>query len=120
MKSPSGATELTLLPKKFHKLIWIKRGEYVIVLKEQDSKTETEGCKVKSVIQHVLSREQIKHLQKENLWPMEFENSSDTKRSSYSMEDILPDMEDEDEEGDEDLEEEETEGLEGGHGDEEN
>ena len=104
MKSPSGVTELTLLPKKFHKLIWVKRGEFVIVRKELDAKAEAEAFKVKSVIQHVLSREQIKHLQKQNLWPIEFESSQETKRSSYTAEDILPDIGHDDD--DDDFEEE--------------
>ena len=85
----------------------------MIVLKEHDTKTATEGYKVKSVIQHVLSREQIKHLQKQNLWPMEFENSNETKRSSYTAEDILPDMEQEEHDIEEDDEEDDE--VEGQH-----
>lgn len=104
VRSPSGVTELTLLPKKFHKLIWVKRGEYVIVLREVDEKVEETSSKVRSVIQHVLTREQIRHLERLNLWPTEFESTKNSQRASYTSEDLLPDLdENEVDEGDDEV-----------------
>ena len=82
----------------------MKRGEYVIVLREVDEKVEETSSKVRSVIQHVLTREQIRHLERLNLWPTEFESTKNSQRASYTSEDLLPDLdEDEDDEGDDEV-----------------
>lgn len=92
MKAADGTTELTLLPKKFHKLIWVKRGEYVIVQRDVKAEENEDGVRVRSVIQHVLAKEQVKHLEQQGLWPEAFhESRSSKKMSSYSRGDMLPD-----------------------------
>lgn len=113
--------KLALLPTKFRRLVWIKRGDYVIVdcgtdpdvdgaspakptddnnddAKEQkevgnkkssdenidnsklannasSSSSKTKG--VRYIIQHVLYKEQIKHLKQKGLWPNAFSTSSE-------------------------------------------
>ena len=119
--SADGKIELSLLPKKFHKLIWVKRNEFVIVLRELGDSEEVAECleansgKVRSVIQHVLTKEQIKHLVKSNLWPPNFniDHKEASHIRSYTGADLLPGNHEEEEE--EDYEEEEESGNEGSH-----
>lgn len=97
VKAPDGKKELTMLPKKFHKLIWVKRGEFLIVLRE--SGDEQEGG-VKSMIQHVLNKDHIKNLETIGLWPAEFLLRSSNKHESYSNADIMPDYADDEDDYD--------------------
>lgn len=61
-----GTRFLCSMPTKFRKNVWIKRGGFVIV------EPIEEGDKVKAEIVHILFSEQIRHLQKQGLWPKEF------------------------------------------------
>ncbi|EGF82218.1 hypothetical protein BATDEDRAFT_23639 [Batrachochytrium dendrobatidis JAM81] len=67
-KQPITTELLVLLPSKFQKLIWIKKGSFVIVNLEPDSKT-----KVKAEIAHVLFPDNIKYLKSISKWPSVFE-----------------------------------------------
>jgi probable RNA-binding protein EIF1AD len=64
--------QLALLPTKFHKLVWVKRGDYVIVQTggkadgEEDDDAETG---IRFIISHILYKDQVKHLQIKGLWP---------------------------------------------------
>lgn len=73
---------LAILPTKFHKLVWVKRGDYVIVQAGQEEKTEDETDSktdnnntspgeggVRHIISHILYKDQIKHLKSKGLWP---------------------------------------------------
>jgi len=80
-------TELANLPKKFNKLIWIKTGDHVIVednncrsgltsannnvLDHISNSVEitANNSKVRFTITHILSRNNIKYLKINNLWP---------------------------------------------------
>mmetsp|Transcript_5933 Transcript_5933/g.8427 ORF Transcript_5933/g.8427 Transcript_5933/m.8427 type:complete len:196 (-) Transcript_5933:307-894(-) len=79
--------QLALLPSKFHKVVWIKRNDYVIVrgVKEDDEKVEAGdgdagdgdaddkgGSGIRFMIEHILYKTQIKHLKSKDLWPTEF------------------------------------------------
>lgn len=66
------------LPTKFRKLVWVKRGDYIIAsVAEGDIETSTGGDgKVKYTVEHILYADQIKHLQKQNLWPNQFPTST--------------------------------------------
>lgn len=61
-----GVTFLVSMPTKYRKNIWIKRGDYVIVDPIE------EGEKVKAEISFILYKDQIQHLQKQQLWPEGF------------------------------------------------
>ncbi|KAM6953348.1 putative RNA-binding protein EIF1AD [Aplochiton taeniatus] len=71
-----GETFLVSMPTKFRKNLWIKRGDYVIVDPIE------EGEKVKAEINFILYKDNIKYLQKLQLWPEEFgeELSTEEKR----------------------------------------
>lgn len=77
---------LAILPTKFHKLVWVKRGDYVLVqvgggLEEDESKNEEgnqsnnksdnhqEETGIRHMITHILYKDQVKHLQSKGLWP---------------------------------------------------
>lgn len=70
---PNEEQALTFLPMKFRKLIWVKRGDYVIVSGAEGDITTTDGGKgaVKFMIEHILYKDQIKNLKDKSLWPFE-------------------------------------------------
>jgi probable RNA-binding protein EIF1AD len=98
-ESPSRTPQLAILPTKFHKLVWVKRNDYVIVqtgttdedhhddneaeenktiqtekeepepLKKTTPAKEDTGGGVRYIISHILYKDQIKHLQTRGLWP---------------------------------------------------
>jgi len=75
VQCPDGTKALAMLPTKFRKLIWVKRGDFLIVSESQgDVSTASGGSgKVKFMVSHVLhSRDQRAHLQSTGHWPGEF------------------------------------------------
>lgn len=66
------SVQLAILPTKFRKLVWLKRNDFVIVRcgddGDGDEKTDTTGS-IRYQIEHILYKEQVKHLKKEGLWP---------------------------------------------------
>lgn len=68
---PNEDQALTFLPMKFRKLIWIKRGDFVIVSGAEEDITTADGGKgaVKFMIEHILYKDQIKNLKDKDLWP---------------------------------------------------
>ncbi|KAK8799237.1 hypothetical protein WA171_005984 [Blastocystis sp. BT1] len=67
----NGTKSLAILPTKFNKLIWMKRGDYVIVSGSEGQFTTASGKQngVEAMIQHILMKDQINHIKKEGLWP---------------------------------------------------
>jgi len=92
----SSRSGLAILPTKFHKLVWVKRNDYVIVQTGSENKSpnnqndegenrEDEGSKgdplpdntnsdphttgIRFIITHILYKDQIKHLVSKGLWP---------------------------------------------------
>ncbi|RHZ03476.1 hypothetical protein DYB37_002626, partial [Aphanomyces astaci] len=56
-----GETGIAMLPTKYRKLIWIRRGDFLIV-----------AAAVNYSVEHILYKDQIKQLKKQNLWPDSF------------------------------------------------
>ena len=71
-----GVVELAMLPNKFKKLIWVRRGDFVIATSSTDECTTATGedVKVRYMIKHILSKEQIKHLINAEIWYDSFNN----------------------------------------------
>lgn len=85
---PDGQKVLALLPTKFNKLIWMKRGDYVIVTKSDGQFTTSSGKQngVESMIQHILMKDQVNHIKKEGLWyPLGWELSLRPKEWTESV-----------------------------------
>lgn len=83
-----GKEQLALLPTKFHKLIWVKRGDYVIVDKGDDILQELEeenSGGVRFMIAHLLYKDQVKHLVNEGLWPVEFDQDKGEEKNSEKI-----------------------------------
>mmetsp|Transcript_126698 Transcript_126698/g.366743 ORF Transcript_126698/g.366743 Transcript_126698/m.366743 type:complete len:182 (+) Transcript_126698:109-654(+) len=64
---------LAILPTKFHKLVWVKRGDYVLVeVGEEDEESANNGNEdggIRHMITHILYKDQVKHLKSKGFWP---------------------------------------------------
>lgn len=67
---------LAILPAKFRRLIWIKRGDYLIV-------SSGDADQIKYIVRYVLYPRQIAHLKAENLWPFEEEAEATPHNASH-------------------------------------
>lgn len=65
-----GEDSLAILPTKFRKLIWVKRGDYLIVSgASHDFQTAAGNTgKVKFMVEHILYKDQVKHLKEQGFW----------------------------------------------------
>ena len=100
----SSSVELAILPNKFKNLIWVKRGDYVIVSSGDDSASKfgedatsrsgkkEKGDKVKFFIKCILNRDQIKHLKAIKKWPQQEDDSSSAAPiASHNVEGVYSD-----------------------------
>jgi len=94
-----GERVLCQIPTRFRKLIWIRRGNYVIV-KQPSNIT---NYKVRALVEHVLFPEQIKHLRRISKWPESFGEGQELASESNSS------LEGEDREGGEEKNDDEEE-----------
>jgi len=88
-----------MLPTKYRKLVWIKRGMFLIVSGDPDAKIETASGKegrVKYIVQHILLEEQEKHLRSTTHWPELFidkdkkvEEDHDTEKKEDEEDDYM-------------------------------
>jgi probable RNA-binding protein EIF1AD len=90
-------SQLALLPTKFHKLVWVKRGDYVIVEtgggeESGDDQKNDDVTGVRYIISHILYKDQVKHLKSKALWP--------DNDSNFGGEGTDPDADDENDEDD--------------------
>jgi translation initiation factor IF-1 len=65
-----GDKSVTMLPTKFRKLIWVKRGDFLIVAEGDGEATVATGKKgaVTSIVEHILYKDQIRNLKSKSLW----------------------------------------------------
>ncbi|GMI29325.1 hypothetical protein TeGR_g8426 [Tetraparma gracilis] len=71
-------SSLALMPTKFNKLIWVKRGDFMIVSGTSEVYETGNGSgegKVNFLVQHILFPEQVKHLKQVGKWPHEFRDA---------------------------------------------
>jgi len=84
---------LCLLPAKFHKTIWVKRGNYLIVEPFTELlKTKDVQAKIKGRVVHVLLFDHVKQLQKTSIWPSGWKDEIEkqtTKKMSSEEEDNM-------------------------------
>eukprot|EP00191_Tetraselmis_sp_GSL018_P000904 CAMPEP_0177608164 /NCGR_PEP_ID=MMETSP0419_2-20121207/18317_1 /TAXON_ID=582737 /ORGANISM="Tetraselmis sp., Strain GSL018" /LENGTH=236 /DNA_ID=CAMNT_0019102819 /DNA_START=118 /DNA_END=825 /DNA_ORIENTATION=- len=72
---PNGLQTLVLLPARFQRRLWVRKGGYVIIEKSEEA--EIEGSKITGTISAVLFPEHVRELKKQpGVWPSEFEDSS--------------------------------------------
>lgn len=90
-----GLKTLALLPAKFHKSLWIKKGNYVLVETSNREKAMEAGSKVTCMIVHVLFDEQMRTLRKSLFWPEGFNVEKQCSVTSMERTDVncIADME---------------------------
>ena len=83
-------TTLARLPTRFRKLIWVKRGTYLLCSSSDTDYQTAKGEKgrVTMNVDYVLFERQVKHLQKNNMWPEGWASAFNGK-TEYSREDML-------------------------------
>lgn len=69
---PDKSQILCDIPNRLAKKVWIKRGDYVIVELLPLNPKHTDS-KPRATVAHILLPDSIKQLQRDNLWPAEFE-----------------------------------------------
>ncbi|XP_014487540.1 PREDICTED: probable RNA-binding protein EIF1AD [Dinoponera quadriceps] len=67
--SPSGEQYLVSMPNRYRRMIWVKRGDYVL------TDPIKEGDKVKGEIIKRLTENNIKSYRAQNCWPSEFDKN---------------------------------------------
>ncbi|RYG95272.1 hypothetical protein EON65_56235, partial [archaeon] len=82
------------LPNKFHKMIWVRPGD-LVVLDHVQEEAEALGGEIRNI----LSKDLIKQLSRENVLPDQFKVDQGQGKRGYDMDDLLPPRSDE--EGDE-------------------
>jgi translation initiation factor IF-1 len=71
VRQADGTMAVTMLPTRFRKLIWVKRGDYLIVSAGEGGEiTTSDGKKgaVTSIVESILYKDQIKSLRAKGLW----------------------------------------------------
>jgi probable RNA-binding protein EIF1AD len=59
---PDGTTFLASMPTKFRRNVWVKRGDFVVVVPIE------EGDKVKAEVARILYHDQIRYIRANNRW----------------------------------------------------
>ncbi|CEF62493.1 Probable RNA-binding protein EIF1AD [Strongyloides ratti] len=97
---------LVSMPSKFRKCIWVKRGQFVVIVPIK------EGDRVRAEVEHILDEENILYIREHKQWPDKFEehalkmtreakrNTKDSNLESHCGidADMLPPSDDDDEE----------------------
>jgi len=97
----NGDKILCLMPAKFRKRIWIKKGNYLIIEPFTELVKKKSDRKLKGRISHILYPEQIKYLKKIGRWPPEWAEEEESSQH-------IPTEEGDGEEGDGDEGEDEN------------
>ncbi|KJE92328.1 eukaryotic translation initiation factor 1A [Capsaspora owczarzaki ATCC 30864] len=107
---PDGQRILCMMPTKFRKKIWIKRGDYLIAQKLEGS--EKLNLRVQAEINHVLYPDQLKELRAMAIWPERFRDAPVSTPASAEAQSVRKEAQadgnedendDSDEENDDDL-----------------
>uniref|UniRef100_A0A7N0THL8 S1-like domain-containing protein n=1 Tax=Kalanchoe fedtschenkoi TaxID=63787 RepID=A0A7N0THL8_KALFE len=72
----AGENSLALIPAKFQKTMWIKRGNFVLVDETGREQALESGSKITCLVTRVLFHEQVRQLQKSPEWPQIFRSTA--------------------------------------------
>lgn len=95
VETSAGDDGIAMLPTKFRKLVWIKRGNFAIVSQAEggfETASGSEG-KVRYIIDHVLYSDAIKNLQQNGKWPERFATDALKPQPSAAAEAANADVE---------------------------
>lgn len=89
-KRKDGDRRLVLVPSKFHKVVFLKKGDLVIVEMEPNM-DKLEGKVVGSLVTP-LQKQQVKHLHQKGLLPAKFAAHLDTteEKKKPTLDDMMP------------------------------
>eukprot|EP00026_Physarum_polycephalum_P020059 Phypoly_transcript_22407.p2 GENE.Phypoly_transcript_22407~~Phypoly_transcript_22407.p2 ORF type:complete len:152 (+),score=49.02 Phypoly_transcript_22407:157-612(+) len=65
----NGTRMLSLIPTKYKKNVWIRKGDFAVTEEQADSQVSSQ---VRTSISQFLSAADVKDLKKQGLWPAEF------------------------------------------------
>ena len=87
---PDGHTALVILPARFHKKIWIRKGSFVIVKAVRDDVEEGERFFTGEIVR-VLLKDDVKYLKTlkkdgEDVWPSRFSTPDDVSTMFQELE----------------------------------
>ena len=94
VESQDGVVALCRLPTRFRKMVWIKRGSYIVVNQaaedvEITGKGDSGKAKVLFAAKHILMEHQIKELKRAEQWPDKFLTADEREQLSASKEEEL-------------------------------
>ncbi|KAG6547576.1 hypothetical protein Mapa_011025 [Marchantia paleacea] len=98
---------LCMLPAKFHKSMWIKRGNFVLVDEGDREKAKEAGNKVTGTVAQVLYDEHIRELRKTSFWSPSFDATGKPSVSGADQNSTEPKQEANKIDGDSESDEEE-------------
>ena len=86
VESGDGSRSLARLPTKFHKLVWVKRGSFLVVSSSSADYLTSKGEAGKVVfnVKAVLLEEQVAALKEDPIWPDAFREDGDSAPSTAS------------------------------------
>eukprot|EP01089_Gocevia_fonbrunei_P020388 TRINITY_DN7595_c0_g1_i3.p1 TRINITY_DN7595_c0_g1~~TRINITY_DN7595_c0_g1_i3.p1 ORF type:complete len:134 (-),score=29.82 TRINITY_DN7595_c0_g1_i3:25-426(-) len=78
VKFANGEEILCLMPAKFRKTVWVKKGGYVLIepFTEMIKKEKYKDVKLKGRVVHVLFPPHIKQYKKQGIWPSAFDGTT--------------------------------------------
>eukprot|EP01088_Endostelium_zonatum_P009943 TRINITY_DN23259_c0_g1_i1.p1 TRINITY_DN23259_c0_g1~~TRINITY_DN23259_c0_g1_i1.p1 ORF type:complete len:172 (-),score=61.76 TRINITY_DN23259_c0_g1_i1:16-531(-) len=111
VRYPDGNKILCLMPAKFRKTVWVKKGGYVMIepFSELVKKDQYKDVKLLGRVAFVLLHSQIKELKKDGHWPQEFKEDDEDGKGKEEVEDEEEEDEEDGEDNEDDDEEEDSE-----------
>lgn len=88
VESQDGVTALCRLPTRFRKMVWIKRGSYILVVQAADDVEVVNGkgkAKVLFAAKAILMDHQIKHFKRLGQWPEYFMTPDEIEESEQAI-----------------------------------
>jgi len=72
---------LAVMPQKFRKLVWVKRGDFVIVsgASTDIEVTKGNGGAIRYRVKYILYKDQIRHIKKVGVWPSLFSEGEESE-----------------------------------------
>ncbi|GAQ82714.1 Nucleic acid-binding OB-fold-like protein [Klebsormidium nitens] len=89
VEDPAGKSTLALLPAKFQKMLWVRRGSFVMVDEADRERAEESGGKVTGTISCVLFPDHVRELRKRGSWPAAFDTLGAEEMCDASEQTVL-------------------------------
>jgi len=100
VESEDGVFSLCRLPTRYRKMVWIKRGSFIVVVQAAEDVEIVNGkgkAKVLFGAKHILMDHQIKYLRQQGRWPERFMSEKELKQAEADAEEAEAEAEAEEE-----------------------